>query len=218
MLKKTLKPFLFLIVLLAITGLACMSATGSPDPEPVQPSVQEEPQQVVEEPVEEPAEQPSEPQQQPATSNSDYVIFTDRNGLYQIEVPGNWLQSDETGESYYIDQFKSPDGNALIENLVYDDGDPFTGRSKGKFALALLHNFYSYTGDEGDIRVSDDKIMPDGSERLTWSSSEGGYSGMSFFEVRNDTTFLMFTVEWLEDAEADYLDILNRAIESYVIP
>ena len=217
MLKKTLKPFLFLIVLLAITGLACMSVTGSPDPGPAAPSVQEEPQQVIEEPV----EQPSEPQQQPpqpAASNNDYVIFTDRNGLYQIEVPGNWLQSEETGDAYYIDQFKSPDGNSLIENLVYDDGDPFTGRSKGKFALALLHTFYSSTGDEGDIRVSDDKIMPDGSERLTWTSREGGYSGISFFEVRNDTIFLMFTVEWLDDAEADYIDILNRSIESYVVP
>ena len=220
MLRKTLKPFIFLIVVLAITGFACQAFTGSSEPDPVQPqpSVQEEPQQVVEEPVEEPAEQPSEPQQQPSTSNSDYVLFTDRNGLYQIEVPGNWLQSEETGEAYYIDQFKSPDGNALIENLVYDDGDPFTGRSHGKFALALLHNFYSYTGEEGDIRVSDDKIMPDGSERLTWTSREGGYSGISFFEVRNDTIFLMFTVEWLDDAEADYIDIFYRAIESYVVP
>jgi hypothetical protein len=214
MLGKTLKPFLFLFVLLAITGLACQSVTGSPDPDPAPPAVQEEPQQVVEEPV----EQPSEPQQQPSTSDSDYVIFTDRNGLYQFEVPGNWLQSQETGDSYYIDQFKSPDARALIENLVFDNGEPFTGKTNGKFALALLHTFYSNTGDEGDIRVSDDKLMPDGSERLTWSSQEGGYSGMSFFEVRNTTTFLMFTVEWLDDAEADYAAILNRAIESYVVP
>ena len=218
MLKKTLKPFLFLFLFLAITGLACMSVTGSPEPEPAQPAVQEEPQQAVEEPVEEPVEQPAEPQQQPSTSNSDYVIFTDRYGLYQIEVPGNWDQSQETGDSYYIDQFKAPDGNALIENLVYDDGDPFTGRTNGKFALALLHTFYSSTGEEGDIRVSDDKIMPDGSERLTWSSSEGGYSGMSFFEVRNKTTFLMFTIEWLDDAQSEYLDILNHAVETYVVP
>ena len=216
MLRKTLKPFLFLIVLLAITGLACQAFTGSSEPDPVQPqpSVQEEPQQ----PAEEPTEQPPEPQQQPSTSNGDYVLFTDRNELYQIEVPGNWLKSEDIGESHYIDQFKSPDGNALIENLVYDDGDPFTGRSNGKFALALLHAFYSTTGEEGDIRVSDDRIMPDDSERLTWSSREGGYSGMSFFEVRNSTTFLMFTVEWLDDAEAEYLDVLNHAIETYVVP
>ena len=60
--------------------------------------------------------------------------------------------------------------------------------------------------------------MPDGSERLTWSSRDGGYSGMSFFEVRNKTTFLMFTVEWVNEAESDYADILNRAIESYYVP
>jgi hypothetical protein len=101
---------------------------------------------------------------------------------------------------------------------VYDDGEPFTGNSKGKFALALLHQFYSSTGEEGDIRISDDKIMPDDSERLTWTSKGGGYSGMSFFEVRNQSTFLMFTVEWSDDHESDYTDILNRAIESYDVP
>jgi len=213
---KTLKPFVFILILLAVVSLACQAFSGSPDPEPVPAPVQEEPQP----PIQEPEEQPTQPQpqQEAPVSDSEYFIFTDRNGHYQIEVPGDWTQAEETGDSYYIDQFNSPDGNALIENLVYDDGDPFSGRQNGKFALALLHNFYSNTGEEGDIRVSDDKIMPDGSERLSWSSREGGYSGMSFFEVRNKTTFLMFTVEWLDDAEADYVDILNRAIESYVVP
>jgi hypothetical protein len=214
---KPFKPFVFLLVLMAVVSLACQALTGSPTPEPVPPPVQEEPQQPTLEPEEQPA-QTQEPQQEPPTSNNDYIIFTDRNNHYQIEVPGDWIQSEDSGESYYIDQFKSPDGNALIENLVYDDGDPFTGKSNGKFALGLLHTFYSNTGEEGDIRISDDKLMPDGSERLSWSSREGGYSGMSFFEVRNKTTFLMFTVEWLDDAEADYVDILNRAIESYVVP
>ena len=213
---KTLKPFLFLIILIAVVSLACQAFSGSSDPEPAPPPapVQEEPQQ----PAQEPEEQPAQTQEPLPVSDSEYIVFSDRNDLYQIEVPGDWVQSDTTGDSYYIDQFKSPDGNALIENLVYDDGDPFTGRSNGKFALGLLHTFYSNTGKEGDIRISDDKIMPDGSERLSWSSREGGYSGMSFFEVRNGTTFLMFTVEWADEAESDYTDILNRAIESYVVP
>ena len=224
MIRKTLKPFVFLILVLALTGLACQAVTGGaePAPAPVQPPVQEDPPQPVappvEEPAEQPAEQPSEPQSQPPAASSDYLMFTDRNGHFQIEVPGDWSQSEETGDVYYIDQFKSPDEQAMIENLVYDDGDAFTGGTNGKFALALLHNFYSSTGKEGDIKVTDDKIMPDGSERLSWSSRGGGYSGMSFFEVRNRTTFLMFTVEWMDESESDYIDILNRAIESYVVP
>lgn len=119
---------------------------------------------------------------------------------------------------YYIDQFKSPDGNALIENIAYDDGKPFTGSQNGKFALYLLNTFYSSTGKEGDIHVSDDSIQKDGSERLAWSSSGGGYSGLSYFEVRNRTTFLMFTVEYANDYENTYIDILNNVVASYRTP
>ena len=217
---NTLKPFVFLLAVIASVSLACSLFSGGGDA----PAIDNPPAQpelptkapVIEQPTEAPVvEQPTE---EPSSGSSDFVTFTDRNGLYKIEVPGDWLHSDETGDSYYIDQFLSPDGNALIENLVYDDGEPFTGRSNGKVALGLLHTYYSYTDEEGDIRVSDDKIMPDGSERLTWSSRGGGYSGMSFFEVRNKTTFLMFTVRWPDDAENDYVDILNRVIESYVVP
>ena len=61
--------------------------------------------------------------------------------------------------------------------------------------------------------------MKDKSERLTWTSKEGGYSGISFFEVRsNKTTFLFFTVDWGDDVKDTYIDVLNYAIESYDIP
>ena len=218
---KTIKPFVFLFVLIAVVSLACQVLTGSSDPAPAPPPVQDS-QQPAQEPAEPPAQQTPQ-QDEPAqpespASNSDYIVFTDRNSLYQIEIPGDWIKSDGSGEFYYYDQFKAPDEMAFIENLVYDDGDPFTGGTNGKFALWLLHNFYSNTGKEGDIKITDDKIMPDKSERLTWTSRSGGYSGMSFFEVRNKTTFLLFTVEWVDDAESEYVDILNRAIDSYVVP
>ena len=82
----------------------------------------------------------------------------------------------------------------------------------------MLHQFYSDTGEEGDIRVSDDSIQKDGSERLTWESKGGDYSGISFFEVRDRTAFLMFTVWWDNDYEDQYLDLLNSVIESYRVP
>ena len=107
----------------------------------------------------------------------------------------------------------------MIENIVYDDGERFTGNQKGKFALYLLNTFYSSTGKEGDIKVSDDSIMKDGSERLTWSSKGGGYSGISFLELRsNGTTFLFFTVDWGDAVKDTYIDTLNYVIESYTIP
>ena len=157
---------------------------------------------------------------QPPSSGST-TVFTDQNNYYQIDVPSDWKYSqtvDNTNNYYYIDQFKSPDGNALVENIVYDDGTAFTGSDKSKFSLYLLNTFYSNTGKEGDIRVSDDSIQKDGSERLTWTSKSGGYSGISFLETRGTTTFLMFTVEWANSARDQYLDTLNAVVASYRLP
>jgi len=215
------KRFRFLIgfvFLLLITSIACslfsggeISATEAPPAQ--QPPTQEPP---APQSVETEAPQPSD------SGDGGFITFTDQNNLYTIEVPADWTYEqtyDSENNNYYIDTFTSPDGGAVIENIVYDDGERFTGNQKSKFALYLLNTFYSSTGTEGDIRVSEDKIMPDGSERLTWRSSAGGYSGMSFLELRsNGTTFLFFTVDWGNDVKDVYIDTLNYVIETYTIP
>ncbi|MFZ5878499.1 MAG: hypothetical protein ACOY0R_03945 [Chloroflexota bacterium] len=213
--------FFFVFVLVS---LACTGGQGTPSPVPPQPQPQQ-PQPQQPQPQQPQPQQPSpqpEPEQEPTPSPTEeqptsggWTSFTDENDFYTIQVPADWDYSHEIGNYYYIDQFKSPDEQALVENLVYDEGAAFTGNVNGKFALALLHTFYSNTGKEGDIRITDDNIQPDGSERLIWQSRGGGYSGISYFEVRNKTTFLMFTVEWINSAEDLYLDTLNAVIESY---
>jgi hypothetical protein len=200
--QGSIRLFAF-IALLMLVGMAC--GGGAPTPAPV-----------VQQPVQE--QEPIEP----VGNSSDLVTFTDQNDLLAIEVPGDWTYSqtvDDDGDDFYIDTFTSPDELALVESIVYNDGTAFAGSQKGKFALYLLNTFYSDTGAEGDIRISEDKIMQDGSERLTWSSRGGGYSGISFLETRgDDTTFLLFTVEWVDEAQDQYLDMLNAVIESYRIP
>ncbi len=155
------------------------------------------------------------------TTGGGYTTFVDQNKYYQIDIPEGWTHSQTTDKQnnyYYIDTFSPPDKNALIENIAYDDGTAFSGSDNGRFALYLLNTFYSKTGKEGDIRVSDDSIQKDGSERLTWSSKSGGYSGISYFEIRNRTTFLMFTVEWSTNAKEQYFDTLDHVITSYATP
>lgn len=156
------------------------------------------------------------------TSNSSTLVtFTDQNKFYKIDVPGNW-KHDHTKDSqnnyYYIDTFTSPDGNAVIENIAYDDGTAFAGSDEATFGLKLLNTFYSKTGKEGDIKVTEEKAQSDGSDRLTWYSKAGGYTGFSYLEIRNGTTFLMFTVNWNNDFKDTYLDTLNKVIASYIIP
>lgn len=201
-----------------VVGLACMGGSRPAQaPTPIVQSVK---------PTEVPPQQATEPPQQPANDNGNsndsggLKTFTDQNNLYTIQVPSDWIYKQVTGDNYYIDQFKSPDELALVENIVYNDGVQFTGSQHGKFALDLLNRFYSNTGDVGDIRVTGDQIQPDGSERLEWYSKSGGYSGLSYFEVRKPSllNFLMITIEWSDSAKDQYIDILSAIIESYSIP
>ena len=153
-------------------------------------------------------------------NSSDIVTFTDENNFLAFDVPGDWSYEQLTYDNAYIDRITAPDGSAIIDSLVYNDGAAFTGRDNGRFALQLLHEFYSNTGKEGDISISADEIMNDGSEKLTWKSKGGGYSGASFFELRgNDRmTFLMFTLYYSNDADQVILDVLDNAISTYAIP
>jgi hypothetical protein len=221
---KVLKPFVFVLMVMAVVSIACLGGGGTPAPEPAPVSTEAPPQQVEQPAQPEQTEAPvvEQPTETSSNSNGEFVTFTDQNELYIIEVPADWTYEqtvDTENNDYYIDTFTSPDGGAVIENIVYDDGTVFTGNQKAKFALYLLNTFYSSTGREGDIRVSDDKIMQDGSERLIWTSKGGGYSGISFLELRsNGTTFLFFTVDWGNSVEETYVDTLNYVIESYTIP
>lgn len=200
--KNFLKLFAFL-GLVVIVGLAC-NGGASPASPPQQPAAQ-------------PAAQEDPPQN---SGGSGLVTFTDQNELYQIDIPGNWNYEQTSGDNYYADVFTAPDEGAKVENIVYNDGTAFSGGQNGRFALDILNTFYSSTGEAGDIRVTDDSIMKDGSERLTWQSRGGDYSGVSFFEIRGSDrkTFLMFTVYWLDDAEDFYSETLNNVIDSYRLP
>ncbi len=196
--------FIYLLFIVA-ASLACQTLSGTTTQAPPEES---QPQSQIAKPT---ANQNSE-------TTSDLVVFVDKNNLAQFEVPGDWEYSQSDVEGGYVDSFASPDGNALMENFVYDDGTSFTGGQNGKAALYLLHRYYSATGKEGDIKVISDAVQADGSERLVWTSRSGGFSGVSFFEVRNRTTFLMLTGKWVNETEETYLPIVNHTIETYRIP
>ena len=210
---KRFFPLFSLMLLLLVVSLAC-SAGAAPAPAvtPIQQNQQNQQN------LPDPSPVPPTATEPPADNSGGLKTFTDKNNLYQIQVPSDWVYKQNTGENYYIDQFKSPDEKALVENIVYDDGTTFNGGQKGKFALQLIYQFYSSDGTSCDIKITSDQLMDDGSEGLLWQS-KGGYSGASYFETRTGrTTFLMFTIEWLDDAKDLYFDTLNQIVESYLIP
>jgi len=162
----------------------------------------------------------SQPPSNGGTTGSGLVTFVDQNKLLSFDLPGDWTYKNVPSDNFYTDVFTSPDEAGKIESLVYNDGTAFSGKDNGKFALYLLNTFYSKTGKVGDIRISSDQIMQDGSERLEWSSRGGGYSGVSFFETRgsDNKTFLMLTAWWVDGADQGTIDAINNAIASYAIP
>lgn len=138
--------------------------------------------------------------------------FTGPNGLFEIKVPSSWRYERSEGDTAIVDTFYSPDEHAVIQNITYDDGTAISKSVAGQFALQLLRSYYA-----SDIRITGDKVQPDGSERLTWNSPSGDYSGVSFLETRG-TTFLMFTVMYDNPYKQTYIDTLDYVISTYAVP
>ncbi|HMV29968.1 MAG TPA: hypothetical protein PKE23_11320 [Anaerolineales bacterium] len=201
--------------LMLVVSLACGGSSAPATENPTLPPVPTNPPAQQEQP------QGQDQSQGQTTTDSGLVTFVDENGLAAFDLPGDWVYSHSTGDNYYVDRFTTPDGfSGLVESLVYNDGTSFVKSQKGQFALDLINTFYSATGEVGDIKVTSDQIMPDGSERLEWTSKSGGYSGMTFFETRGDdnSTFMMLSAWWDNNADQATLDIINNAIASYHIP
>ena len=221
--------FAFIALLLAVS-LACnggSTPTAAPIPT-TPPTAIPIPTKVISIPPTSAPQQIDTPVPSGNTGNSsDLYTFTDQNSLLAFDLPGDWtVEHVELGDQVYSDAdsysdtFSSPNGSAIIESLVIFSETSIDNSVSAGAALDLLHRFYSNTGKVGDIRISSDQIMQDGSERFEWKSKGGGYSGRTYFEIRgaNRKTWLMFTAWWDDDTDQETLDIIDNAIGSYYIP
>lgn len=202
---------LLLAVSLACNGGATPTAIPTNTPAPTKAPAQPQP----------PSSDPSSNAPSNNSSNGaspDLVTFTDENSFLEFDLPGDWFYEQYTEEDLYIDIFTSPNEAAIIESLVFDNNGGVV--NNGGAALYLLNYRYSNTGKEGDIRVSSDQLEEDGSERLEWISKSGGYSGVSWFELRgnNKSIFLMYTMYWSDDIDDATFAVLQQAVDSYRVP
>jgi hypothetical protein len=138
--------------------------------------------------------------------------FVSPNDLFTIQVPMAWRYELTEGETAIVDTFYSPDEHGIIQNITYDEGEEISRSEAGAFALDLLRTYYAE-----DIVITDDQLQADGSERLTWNSPSGNYSGISFLETRG-TTFLLFSTLWDNPFEDIYIDVLDYTISTYDVP
>lgn len=167
---------------------------------------------------------PTSPPQQTDTplppTDSISSTFVDQNNLFAIDLPADWTDATESQSDHYTDTFTSPDGSAKIESLIYNDGQPFEEAKNKDFALYLLNTYYSSTGKAGDITITSNQMIENGTQRNEWNSKSGGYSGVSFFELRGDdkATFLMFTAQWKDGTDQAILDMVNQIIATFRVP
>jgi hypothetical protein len=221
--------FAFIALLLAVSlacngGLAPPTATlvpTNPPPPTNAPAPTNVPASTADVP------QPSTPSvdQPPSNNNSsDVITVEDQNKLYTFDIPANWSYgSQDLGNTIYSDVYMfsdtwtSPDSSAVIEGISgRSQGFNFDGSTSTGVALDLLNTYYSSTGKEGDIKISKTSTAKDGSTRFDWTSKEGDYSGISWFEVRGTRTFLMWTANWGNGADQAILDIVDNAINTYL--
>lgn len=138
--------------------------------------------------------------------------FTDDEGYFSFDIPYAWRWTRETGDNHVLDTFWAPDEMAYIDSLKYDDGSTVSKSDAGAFALALLREIYAV-----DIKITGDKVQTDGSERLTWYSPGGSYSGVSFFETRG-TAFLFLTFVADDTLFDTYVPTFDTLLATYVVP
>jgi hypothetical protein len=143
--------------------------------------------------------------------------FNGPRNLFTLQVPVPWTHqtlsnSYKDGTYTAVDTFTAPDEHAVLYSVVYTDGNPMQASVAGEFALALLNKYFTK-----DVVVTKDQLMADGSERLTWYSPTGKYKGISQFQTHGSTFYLD---GWMlqSDAENIYLDVVNRAVDSFKLP
>lgn len=147
--------------------------------------------------------------------NFNYTFMGPKN-LFAIEVPLSWKHETSTDANLIVDSIHAPDEHASIESIMYDDGYPYPKADAGQATLRLLNQFY--TNGAGDIAITDDRIMEDRRERLTWESKQGGFSGITTFEVRNETSLIIFSVLYDNPYEDTYRGLLEFVIDTYEFP
>ncbi len=138
--------------------------------------------------------------------------FTGPDALFTIEVPTAWGYERSESDAAIVDAFTAPDGHAVIQNITFDNGTSLTRGEAGALGRELLQSFYA-----DDLRIFDDQVQADGSERLIWESASGGYRGISFLEAR-DSIFLLLTTMYDNAFEEQYIDTLEYTISTYTIP
>ena len=138
-------------------------------------------------------------------------IYTAPNAFFKLEIPIPWDKFiDATAiEKTIIEGFLSPDKRASVQIAVYEHGALITQAVKAEKTRDIIHALYG-----NDLRISHDKALPDGRERLSWYAKKKDINGISYFDSYGSSLYV-FTILWEESTEDIYLPVLEDIEASF---
>jgi hypothetical protein len=187
---KVLKPFVFVIVVMAVVSLACLGGTPVPEPAPVTEAPQQ-PQQVeqptepaqTEEPVQ--TEEPAQPEEPAASDALDF--FTEE---FDVDS-GNWSYFTVTG---------SDESNESGLNLSVDGGYMVFDVSSKYLYTYVLYDPYNYKDVAVEARVENRGTNNNNISLICRYSDEGWYE----FNIANSGLYNIYAATYNASGDVVY--------------
>lgn len=139
------------------------------------------------------------------------VTYTAPDAFFEVDVPTSWSRYIDAAavEKTIIEGFLSPDMRAAVQIAVYRRGALIEQSIKAEKTLEIMRVQYGY-----DLRVSHDKALPDGRERLEWYAENKGINGVSFFDSYGSSLYV-FSIVWEEPTAYIYQPLLEEISASF---
>ena len=131
--------------------------------------------------------------------------------LFKLDVPTAWTRYVDlaTLENAVVEGFLSPDGRASIQVIEFAQGQIIDTDRKAFKSLELMSNLYGF-----EWRVSDDRALDNGLERLIWTAPRFDVVGESYFDTYRNYLY-MFNIIWEEETGMIYRPMLDEIVASF---
>ena len=137
--------------------------------------------------------------------------FVSQDQIFNLQVPTSWSKHIDavSVERSVVEGFLSPDEYAAVQVVIYKKGSYVSPATKATKTLQIMHQIYG-----SDMRITVDKVLPDGREWLEWYSDRNGIQGTTYFDSVS-TDLYIFSVIWQDSAKELYRPVLEEIIDSF---
>ncbi len=131
--------------------------------------------------------------------------------IFNLQVPTCWSEHVDAVsiERTVVEGFLSPDQHAAVQVAIYRKGSYISVETKATKTLQIMHQLYG-----NDMRITIDKVLPDGREWLEWYAERKGIQGTTYFDS-NGFDLYIFSVIWEDAAQDLYKPILAEIVDSF---